>query len=162
MRIKLFDLALEYQNKSNHKEASMGEIQMLYPKQTEQSGCGSLKVNENWWEGRCEQTLRDRIKFTHSPVQAFADPSTTFHCKEEQTHKWGRRRVAKKSAPFTSPMHSWSPCLCSKAVAGSSAAVLMGHGFRSGQDSEKAQAEMGNSPDCFSVYKKLPSTLLFH
>lgn len=26
MRIKLFDLALEYQNKSNHKEASMGEI----------------------------------------------------------------------------------------------------------------------------------------
>ena len=68
MIVKPLALAFEYQSKSNVKKASMGENQMLYHKQREQSGSGSLKAKENWWEGRCEQTFTDRVNFSHAPV----------------------------------------------------------------------------------------------
>ena len=66
MIVKPLDLVSEYQSKSNSKQTSMGENQMLRHKPREQNGSGSLKAYKNWWEGRCKQTFRDRVNFTHT------------------------------------------------------------------------------------------------
>ena len=68
MIVKPLDLVSEHQSKSNLKQTSTGETQMPCHKPREQSGTGSLKAYENWWEGRCKQTLRDRVNFTHTPA----------------------------------------------------------------------------------------------